>query len=393
MSPVVTMSQLLDAGVHFGHQTRRWNPKMHRFIWGERNGIYILDLNQTINRLGSAYEFVRDLTAKGGSVLFVGTKKQAQEPIAQAARSCQMPYVNHRWLGGMLTNFRTISDRVTKMLEYERMQAIGDFDAMPKKEALHHTRELDKLRRNLGGLRTMTKLPDAMFVLDTNKEHIAVTEANRLGIPVVAVVDSNCDPDLVQWPIPGNDDAIRSTSLMCRVMSEAIKEGRFIGSRLGTAAPPPAERTPEEEARIAAEQARAQQEAAAQARAREARIAAQQAAEPAATEAEPAATQTEPAEQAPAEASEAAAAAPEPEPTEPVAGEAPAAATETAAGAVADGGAIEAPGGAEAAGDEGETEADGAVAEPAGNEEPAVPEPVGMAAETQNENEEVGSDG
>ena len=375
MSPVVTMSQLLDAGVHFGHQTRRWNPKMQRFIWGERNGIYILDLNQTINRLGSAYEFVRDLTAKGGSVLFVGTKKQAQDPIAQAARSCQMPYVNHRWLGGMLTNFRTISDRVTKMVDYERMQAVGDFDAMPKKEALQHSRELEKLRRNLGGLRTMTKLPDAMFVLDTNKEHIAVTEANRLGIPVVAVVDSNCDPDVVQWPIPGNDDAIRSTSLMCRVISEAIKEGRFIGSRLGTAAPPPAERTPEEEARIAAEQARAQQEAAAQARAREARIAAQQTADAA-----PAGAPDE--SEAPADA-----AVPAPAVADgPDESEAPAAAA-VPASAVAD--EPEAAAAPAAATEAEQAEVDTAAEVPA--EEPA--EPASATASPEPENDEVRNDG
>jgi len=375
MSPVVTMSQLLDAGVHFGHQTRRWNPKMQRFIWGERNGIYILDLNQTINRLGSAYEFVRDLTAKGGSVLFVGTKKQAQDPIAQAARSCQMPYVNHRWLGGMLTNFRTISDRVTKMVDYERMQAVGDFDAMPKKEALQHSRELEKLRRNLGGLRTMTKLPDAMFVLDTNKEHIAVTEANRLGIPVVAVVDSNCDPDVVQWPIPGNDDAIRSTSLMCRVISEAIKEGRFIGSRLGTAAPPPAERTPEEEARIAAEQARAQQEAAAQARAREARIAAQQTADAA-----PVGAPDE--SEAPADA-----AVPAPAVADgPDESEAPAAAA-VPASAVAD--EPEAAAAPAAATEAEQAEVDTAAEVPA--EEPA--EPASATASPEPENDEVRNDG
>jgi small subunit ribosomal protein S2 len=292
MTPVVTMRQLLEAGVHFGHQTRRWNPKMHRFIWGERNGIYIIDLGQTIELVGGAYAFTRDMVAGGGTVLFVGTKKQAQDPISQAALSCSMPYVNHRWLGGMLTNFRTISGRVQKMLDYERMQAVGDFEAMPKKEALSYSRELDKLRRNLGGIRAMTKLPDALFVLDTNKEAIAVTEARRLGIPVVAVVDTNCDPDVIDWVIPGNDDAIRSTTLMSRIIAEAVKEGRFIGSRRGTAVAPD-ERTPEEEARIAAEQARAQREAVEQARVREARIAARQDAEPAERSSDEAGPQTD----------------------------------------------------------------------------------------------------
>ena len=207
---VVTMRQLLEAGVHFGHQTRRWNPKMKRFIFGERNGIYIIDLNQTLERIDVAYSFVRDLVADNGTVLFVGTKKQTQDPVARYAVQCGMPYINERWLGGMLTNFNTIAGRVKKMQEYERMRSAGDFDAMPKKEALIHTRELDKLQRNLGGIRDMTKLPDAIFVIDTKKEHIAVTEANKLGLPIVAVVDTNCDPDLITYVIPGNDDAIRA---------------------------------------------------------------------------------------------------------------------------------------------------------------------------------------
>jgi small subunit ribosomal protein S2 len=230
---VVTMRQLLEAGVHFGHQTRRWNPKMRRFIYGERNGIYIIDLNQTLQRLEVAYSFVRDLVANGGIVLFVGSKKQAQEPIARAAQSCGMPYVNERWLGGMLTNFATISARVKKMQEFERMKAAGDFDAMPKKEALIHSRELEKLQRNLGGMRDLSRLPDAVFVIDIKKEHIAVSEANKMGIPIVAVVDTNCDPDLVQYPVPGNDDAIRSATLMCRVIAEAVQEGRFMAARKG----------------------------------------------------------------------------------------------------------------------------------------------------------------
>ena len=234
---VVTMRQLLEAGVHFGHQTRRWNPKMKRFIFGERNGIYIIDLNQTLQRVDVAYSFVRDMVANGGGVLFIGTKKQSQDPIARSAQLCGMPFVNERWLGGMLTNFSTIALRVKKMQEYERMRSAGDFEAMPKKEALILTRELEKLERNLGGIRDMSRLPDAVFIIDIKKEHIAVSEANKMGIPIVAVVDTNCDPDLVQYPIPGNDDAIRSGTLMCRVIQEAVQEGQFIASRRGTGGP------------------------------------------------------------------------------------------------------------------------------------------------------------
>jgi small subunit ribosomal protein S2 len=237
---VVTMRQLLEAGVHFGHQTRRWNPKMKRFIFGERNGIYIIDLNQTLQRVDVSYSFVRDLVANGGSVLFIGTKKQSQDPIARSALACGMPYVNERWLGGMLTNFSTIALRVKKMQEYERMRSAGDFEAMPKKEALILSRELEKLERNLGGIRDMARLPEAVFVIDIKKEHIAVSEANKMGIPIVAVVDTNCDPDLVQYPIPGNDDAIRSGTLMCRIIQEAVQEGQFIASRRGTVSGPSA---------------------------------------------------------------------------------------------------------------------------------------------------------
>ena len=182
-SPVVTMKQLLGAGVHFGHQTRRWNPKMKRFIYGERNGIYIIDLQQTLARIETSYSFIRDLVGEGGTVLFVGTKKQAQDAVQSYAEKCGMPYINERWLGGMLTNFETISKRVAKMKEYQRMRDSGEFEAMPKKEALLISRELGKLERNLGGIRQMEKRPDAVFVLDTKKEHIAVTEANKLGIP------------------------------------------------------------------------------------------------------------------------------------------------------------------------------------------------------------------
>jgi small subunit ribosomal protein S2 len=273
---VVTMKQLLEAGVHFGHQTRRWNPKMRRFIFGERNGIYIIDLNETLRRIESAYTFVRDLVAGGGSVLFVGTKKQTQDPVARYATQVDMPYVNERWLGGMLTNFTTISGRVKKMQEYERMKAAGDFEAMPKKEALILSRELEKLQRNLGGIRQMSRLPEAIFVIDTKKEHIAVTEANKLGLPIVAVVDTNCDPDLIQYVIPGNDDAIRAGTLLCRVIADAVEEGRLIASRRGGgAAPPvatPAERSAEDEAKVAAQQADARRQAALQAQEREARM-------------------------------------------------------------------------------------------------------------------------
>ncbi len=235
---VVTMKQLLGAGVHFGHQTRRWNPKMRRFILGERNGIYLIDLRQTMKGIEESYSYIRDLVAGGGTILFVGTKKQTQGPVAIYADACGMPYVNERWLGGMLTNFQTVSTRVKRMKEFEAMQKAGDFDAMPKKEALRHTRELEKLQRNLGGIRSLDRLPDAIFVIDTKKEHIAVTEANKLGLPVVAVVDTNCDPDVITHVIPGNDDAIRSGALLCRVVADAVVEGRFIAQQRPT--PPPA---------------------------------------------------------------------------------------------------------------------------------------------------------
>ena len=276
--PVVTMKQLLEAGVHFGHQTRRWNPKMKRFIFGDRNGIYIIDLQQTLQRIETAYTYVRDTVADGGTVLFVGTKKQAQDPIQSYAEKSGSPYINQRWLGGMLTNFETMSKRVAKMAEYRRMRDSGEFEAMPKKEALLISRELEKLERNLGGIAKMEKLPDVVFVLDTKKEHIAVTEANKLGIPIVAVVDTNCDPDVIQYPIPGNDDAIRSGTLMSRVIADAVEEGRLMASRRPGATPPPRERTADEEAAIAAQQAEARRQAAAAAAEREARIAAQAAA-------------------------------------------------------------------------------------------------------------------
>ena len=225
---IVTMRQLLEARVHFGHQTRRWNPKMRRFIFGQRNDIYIIDLQQTLERIETAYAFVRDLVAGGGSVLFIGTKQQAQDPIAGFAEKCGMPYINERWLGGMLTNFETIHKRVQKMLELERLQETGDFALMPKKEALLKSRELAKLQKNLSGIRHMTKRPQCVFIIDTKKEHIGVTEANKLGIPIVGIVDTNVDPDLITFPIPGNDDAIRANELMSQMIAEAVIEGRYI---------------------------------------------------------------------------------------------------------------------------------------------------------------------
>jgi small subunit ribosomal protein S2 len=264
---VVTMRQLLEAGVHFGHQTRRWDPRMRRFIHGERSGIYIIDLQQTLDRIEGAYVFTRDMVARGGLVLFVGTKRQAQASVQSFAEKCGMPYVNQRWLGGMLTNFKTISKRVGKMQEYQRMRDSGEFEAMPKKEALMLSRELDKLERNLTGIKDMDRLPDAIFVVDTIREHIAVAEANKLGIPVIAVVDTDCNPDLVQHLIPGNDDAIRSSHLMCRIVADAVEEGRFVhNARSGDDGGPSL--TDEEKA---AEQARARDEAASEAVERDSR--------------------------------------------------------------------------------------------------------------------------
>ena len=225
---LVTLQELLDSGVHFGHQTRRWNPKMRRFILGERNGIYLIDLRKTLAGIETSYTYVRDLVAEGGIILFVGTKKQTQGPIADYAQACGMPFVNQRWLGGMLTNFATVAGRVKRMVELRSMQRAGDFDNMPKREALRHSRELEKLDRNLSGIANLDRVPDAIFVIDTKKEHIAVTEARKLGLPVVAVVDTNCDPDVIDYVIPGNDDAIRSGALLCRLIADAVTEGRFI---------------------------------------------------------------------------------------------------------------------------------------------------------------------
>ncbi|MDY6050145.1 MAG: 30S ribosomal protein S2 [Corynebacterium sp.] len=223
---VVTMRELLDAGVHFGHQTRRWNPKMKRYIFTERNGIYIIDLQQTLTYINEAYDFVKETVAHGGTILFVGTKKQAQEAIATEAERVDMPYVNHRWLGGMLTNFQTVSKRLHRMKELQAMDAAEDgYAGRGKKEILMLTRERVKLERVLGGIAEMTKVPSALWVVDTNKEHIAIQEAKKLNIPVVAILDTNCDPDDVSYPIPGNDDAIRAVSVLTRVISTAVEEG------------------------------------------------------------------------------------------------------------------------------------------------------------------------
>ncbi|MCK0175099.1 MULTISPECIES: 30S ribosomal protein S2 [Mycobacteriaceae] len=243
---VVTMKQLLDSGAHFGHQTRRWNPKMKRFIFTDRNGIYIIDLQQTLTYIDKAFEFVKETVAHGGTVLFVGTKKQAQESIAEESTRVGMPYVNQRWLGGMLTNFSTVHKRLQRMKELEAMEQTGGFEGRTKKEILMLTREKNKLERSLGGIRDMQKVPSAIWVVDTNKEHLAVAEARKLNIPVIAILDTNCDPDVVDYPIPGNDDAIRSAALLTKVIAAAVAEGlqaRSGGSKAeaGQAAEPLAE--------------------------------------------------------------------------------------------------------------------------------------------------------
>lgn len=234
---VVTMRQLLESGVHFGHQTRRWNPKMKRFIFTERNGIYIVDLQQSLSYIDRAYEFVSQTVAHGGSILFVGTKKQAQEPVAEQAARVGMPYVNQRWLGGMLTNFSTVHKRLQRLKELEQV----DFDdvagsSLTKKELLVLRREKDKLTKTLGGIRDMAKVPSAVWIVDTNKEHLAVDEARKLGIPVVAILDTNCDPDVVDYPIPGNDDAIRAVQLLTRVIADAVADGTLKRHSGGTSA-------------------------------------------------------------------------------------------------------------------------------------------------------------
>ena len=223
---VISMKQLLEAGVHFGHQTRRWNPKMAPYIFTERNGIYIIDLQKTVRKVEDAYNFVRSLSQEGKTMLFVGTKKQAQEAVREEALRCNMYYVNERWLGGMLTNFQTIQRRVARLRQLENMEAQDSFAGLPKKEILQLHHEMERLQKFLGGIKTMNKLPGALFVIDPRKEDIAVQEARKLGIPVVGIVDTNCDPDLIDYVIPANDDAIRAVKLLTARMADAILEGR-----------------------------------------------------------------------------------------------------------------------------------------------------------------------
>ncbi len=316
---VVTMRQLLDSGVHFGHQTRRWNPKMKRHIFTERNGIYIIDLQQSLTFIDSAYDYVRDTVAKGGTILFVGTKKQAQEAIEQQAARVGMPYVNQRWLGGMLTNFNTVHKRLQRLKELQEI----NFDdvagsGMTKKELLVLRREKDKLERTLGGIRDMQKLPSAIWVVDTNKEHIAVAEARKLGIPVVGILDTNCDPQEVDFPIPGNDDAIRAVGLLTRVVADAVADGLVARSGAPEAAEggAEAEPMPEWERELLAG------------------AGAQAPAEAAVAEAAPA--EAAPAEAAPAEAAPAEAAVAEAAPAEAVVAEAAVAEAAVAESAVAE---------------------------------------------------------
>jgi small subunit ribosomal protein S2 len=218
------MKQLLEAGVHFGHQTRRWNPKMAKYIFTERNGIYIIDLQKTVKKMEEAYNYVKSLAAEGGTMLFVGTKKQAQDSVREEAERCGMFYVNHRWLGGTLTNFQTIRKRIERLHELERMETDGTFDVLPKKEVILLRKEKERLEKFLGGIKNMKKLPDALFIIDPRKERIAVQEARKLGIPIVAIVDTNCDPDEIDYIIPGNDDAIRAVKLITSKLADAIIE-------------------------------------------------------------------------------------------------------------------------------------------------------------------------
>ncbi|GER86778.1 30S ribosomal protein S2 [Dictyobacter vulcani] len=226
MANIISMKQLLEAGVHFGHQTRRWNPKMQQFIFMDRNGIHIIDLQQTVTRLNDAYKFVEQLVADGGTLLFVGTKKQAQEAVAEEAKRCGMFYVNQRWLGGMLTNFKTIQSRITYLRDLEMRRDRGDFERLPKKEVQHMQDEILRLERILGGIKDMRRLPSAIFIIDTRKERTAVMEARRLEIPIIALADTNCDPDEMDYPIPANDDAIRAVRLLCAKIADAAVEGR-----------------------------------------------------------------------------------------------------------------------------------------------------------------------
>lgn len=250
---MVTMRDLLECGVHFGHQTRRWNPKMKKFIFGERKGIYIIDLQKTIRYFRYTYNIVRDAAAEGKTILFVGTKKQAVEAIKEYAEKCGMPYVNHRWLGGMMTNFGTIRQSIRKLEVIETMEEDGSINLLTKKEALMLRRKKEKLIATLGGIRNMKNLPDMVFIVDTVKEKIAVQEANRLKMPVVAPIDTNCDPDVVDYPIPGNDDAIRSVQLFCQEMAEAINEGKSLLEQDSDANADDAEVSQEEKDAVVAE--------------------------------------------------------------------------------------------------------------------------------------------
>ena len=263
---VITMKQLLEAGVHFGHQTRRWNPKMKKYIFGARNGIYIIDLQKTLRQFKESYRFIRELSASGGKIMFVGTKKQAQEAIFEEAQRCGMPYVNHRWLGGMMTNFATIKKSVTRLKKYEAMEEEQNWGGLTKKEILNLTKEREKLSKFLEGIKEMGKIPEAMFVIDPKREEIAVKEARKLGIPVIAVVDTNCDPDMVDHVIPGNDDAIRAIRLFASKVADAVIEGQqLVGAgEVGVVEAPAAEAVPaaapeaapaEEPAKEAAEEA------------------------------------------------------------------------------------------------------------------------------------------
>lgn len=223
---VISMKSLLEAGVHFGHQTRRWNPKMSRFIFTQRNGIYIIDLQKTIKKVDEAHEFVRQLAEDGGNILFVGTKKQAQDAIEKEAKKCEMPYINQRWLGGLLTNYKTIRKRIERLQTLTEMESDGTFDVLPKKEVIGLKKEADRLEKFLGGIKNMDRIPDAIFIVDPKKERIAVKEAHILGIPVVAIIDTNCDPDEIDYPIPGNDDAIRAVKLITETIANAVLEGK-----------------------------------------------------------------------------------------------------------------------------------------------------------------------
>ena len=251
---VISMKQLLEAGVHFGHQTRRWNPKMKQYIFTERNGIYIIDLQKTVKKVNEAYFFMRDVAMEGKPILFVGTKKQAQESIEAEAKRCGQHYVSNRWLGGMLTNFKTIRTRIEKLENIEKMEETGDINLLPKKEIIKLMHEKEKLEKNLGGIRNLNGMPGALFIVDPRKERIAVSEAHKMGIPVVAIVDTNCDPDEIDYPIPGNDDAIRAVKLIVSKMADAVLEGKQ-GEQMDEEEPPAEEVVSEEQAEAEAAEA------------------------------------------------------------------------------------------------------------------------------------------